>query len=227
MALSIEKSAVVKIDADSITTRRLLNSTRYFDDACQQRPVRSMLERRWRDRRKVFMVTGIITLSEARVTLRQGKRIMTEPSLRLPGSVVVMAATHGAMASLGGLEAVLDSELAVVRDKASHAACTLMFPGENIMAVEYRQVDFSWFRKPSHKTPTLKEGAEWKAYLGSRGEESGDEEECESESEEEEEDDLVTLRARIGGSIELDDLGDFGKHEDYKLDNFGELWCIS
>ncbi|KAK5995279.1 hypothetical protein PT974_03679 [Cladobotryum mycophilum] len=220
--LSIEKSSVAKIDAQLVTTRKLSNSTPYFDRACQLGAVRDLLERRWRDRRKVFMVTGVMTLTNAHVTLRQGNKATVRPSIMLPDFVPML----GGVISLG-LEVTHDED---------HATNTLSFPGENIFAIQYRQVGFSWFRRPSQKTPSLKEGAEWKAYLGSRGEES--DAECsrddgiedpgyETDEDEDEDADFVTLRAQVGGDIEPDDLGDLINHEGFGLDDGGEIWHIS
>ncbi|KAI0893978.1 hypothetical protein F4806DRAFT_473466 [Annulohypoxylon nitens] len=226
--LSVKKEEVVNISAVSLTTRRLSNVVNYFDQACETSSVREWLERRWRVRRKAYIAVGVMTLRDAHISLYRNHALDIRQSATLPGSIVILAATQGAVPTLGGLEGVLDSEAAASRHSSKRAESSFTFPGENIFAVQYRKVDFSWFRKPSPKTITLKSRSEWKAYLGSRGEESGVENGQEDSSEDDDDisEEFVTLNAIIGGSVKPEDLDEFDDYENYALNDVDELLCV-
>ena len=228
--LSVQKDEVSTIKADYITTRKLSNTAKYFEKACQNEDVCEWLEGQWRLRRKAYVVTGIITLINARITLRRGRKIETGQGVGVPGSVVLLAATQGAVPTLGGIESVLDSEVTASSGATGRVASSFEHPGESILAVEYRRVDFSWFRKPSPKTITLSGRSRWKTYLGSRGEDTdarSDEDDSLVGDIDDADADLVILQAVVGGDISSNDLGDYNSCEDYALDGVEEIWCVS
>lgn len=237
--LSIQKEEVVGIAANACTTQTLPNSSDYFDKACRSGPVRQWLERRWRGGRRAYMAVGIMMLRDARVTIRQAKAREVGQKLGVPGSVALLAATHGAVPTLGGLEDVLDSEVAVSHGTTEGTASSFSVPGDSIFAIQYQQVDFSWFRKPSSSRPVeLKTYATWKAYLGSRGEDSDvDSDDGEGPGPDDDDDGgdcdntndagYVTLQAQVGGNVKIDDVGEFNNCEDFSMDDTEEIWHIS
>ncbi|KAI1365837.1 hypothetical protein F5Y08DRAFT_302798 [Xylaria arbuscula] len=225
--LAVKENDVSKIIADSLTTRKLSNPSRYFLHACQNDTVREWLERRWRRRRKAYMVTGTMSLLNPQVTLNRGVVLEAGQGVGMPGSVMLLAATQGTVPTLGGMESMLDSNIAVSRGVERSVASSLTFTGETILAIQYRQVDFSWFHKPSPTSMCLSTRPEWKTYLGSRGghlDFSSDEEDTQ---EDDEDDDTVTLQAIVGGGISTSDLGEFHTHQTYDLDHAEEIWVVS
>ncbi|RYP43083.1 hypothetical protein DL768_010102 [Monosporascus sp. mg162] len=146
----------------------------------------------------------------------------------MPGSAVLLAATQGVVPTLGGVESVLDSNVAVSGGTTRRAANGFTLPGENILAIQYRQVDFAWFRKPSPRNMSLSNRSKWKAYLGSRGEDSdiGSDEDS-MEEDEDTEAAFVMLQAVIGDDIDAADLGEFSTYQDYALDDTEALWLVS
>ncbi|KAK5627621.1 hypothetical protein RRF57_003336 [Xylaria bambusicola] len=225
--LAVKEDDISKITADSLTTRKLSNPSRYFLHACQNDTVREWLERRWRRRRKAYMVTGTMSLLNPQVTLSQGVALEAGQGVAVPGSTMLLTATQGTIPTLGGMESMLDSNVAVSGGVTRRIASNLTFTGENILAVQYRQVEFSWFHKPSPTNMYLSTRSGWKTYLGSRGDDldfSSDERDTQ---EDDEDDDTITLQAVIGDGISLSDLGEFHTHQVYALDHVEEIWVVS
>ncbi|KAI0965740.1 hypothetical protein F4678DRAFT_451562 [Xylaria arbuscula] len=225
--LAVKEDDVSKITADSLTTRKLSNSSRYFLHACQNDTVREWLEQRWRRRRRAYMVTGTMSLLNPQVTLSQGVALEAGQGVGMPGSVMLLAATQGTIPTLGDMESMLDSNVAVSRGVTRRIASSLTFTGENILAVQYRQVEFSWFHKPSPTNICLSTRSEWKTYLGSRGDDLNFSSDGEDSQEDDEDDDAVTLQAIIGDAISPSDLGEFHTHQAYALDHAEEIWVVS
>ena len=135
LTLSLERDRVTAIRAESVTVRRLLNILKHFDDACREPVVRLWLEGQWRRRGKAYMVTSVITLRNAQLHLGHGNALDANGGIGMSGSTALLAATHGAVPTLGGIEDILDSEVAASQGSATGMASGFKFPGEKIMAV--------------------------------------------------------------------------------------------
>lgn len=231
--LSFDRDEITSITADAYTQRRLSDPVGYFELACCTCDVRAWLEQHWRRRRRAYIVVGVMILHNSRITLCSHKDCVIGQSTGLSGSVVLQAATHGMVATLGGLENILDSEVAISRDDGKTTASSFTVPGDSILAVLYQRVHFSWFRNPSSrsKPALLKAGAKWEAYLGGRGECSDAESDNGGVGDEDEDGDIITdhvnLQAKVNCGVDSDDLGEFDEYEEFVLGDNEELWHIS
>jgi hypothetical protein len=67
---------------------------------------------------------------------------------------------------------------------------------EQVCAVQYRKVDFEWFRSRDLDRASLEKGCRWKIYWGTSDEEySGDEEDADD-----------VLEAKLMGSLNAEDM---------------------
>jgi hypothetical protein len=221
--LNLQQEELHVVSAEACTTQTLSNSTGYFSKASKSSLVRDWLEQVWRKRKKAYVVVGIKLVRNAKVTLTLAKSRTVGFQVKVPGSLVMLAATSGSLSTLGGVENLLDSEISTSHGKDASLANSFVMPGENIIAVQYRRVNFSRFRNPSSGEVDLRDEIPWKVYLGRRGGEDTDEG---SDAGGEGGEDVVYLRTEIGGHVQPDDVGAFNKHEDFAVDGGNEIWYI-
>jgi hypothetical protein len=213
---NIKKEEIIDIVADSCTTRVLSNASDYFNAAIQSASVQIWLGQAWKKRRHVYLVVGIKTLTNAKIALHVSKSKASDYSVKLPGSLVLAAATQGAVISAGGLESVLDSEVGTTGATVASLVSRIDLPGEHIYAIQYRKVDFpSWFQRPTMDRFGLMEGTkgiDWKSYVGARSGKHGDGEEGNDDG------------PRLAEEEDADDVEDLG-HDAFVVDK-EEVWCL-
>jgi hypothetical protein len=171
-ALNVRKEEVLVIAAKACKTRTLSNSTNYFLQASKSSIVRDWLEQVWREGKKAYLMAGIKTILDAQITLQLAKSKEVAFQTKLPGSIILTAATQGIIPTLGGLETILDSKVSTAHEKAGSSLSSYIMPGEHIVAIQYRKVDFAWFRRGPFNVPGLKEATFGKFMLAEEVEKS-------------------------------------------------------
>jgi hypothetical protein len=92
--------------------------------------------------------------------------------IRVPASIIITAATQGAVFLPDIFDGVLDSEVEVSGTKTTTLKEGAFIPGEHVYAIQYRRVRFSWLQSPLASNMGLEtesSPATWKVYVGSRG----------------------------------------------------------
>jgi hypothetical protein len=234
--LNFRKEEVLVIAAEACKTRTLTNSTNFFFQASKSSIVQDWLEQVWREGKKAYIMVGIKTILDAQITLQLAKSKEVAFQTKLPGSLVLTAATQGIISTLGGLETLLDSEVSTTHEQGRSSLSSYIMPGEHIIAIQYRKVDFAWFRRGSFNAPGLKDATSWKVYVGSRGGEEiredgrgdGDEQgTAESgESDEGDDEEVINLQVAVGESIGADDIGEFSNRQEFVGDGGDEIWYV-
>ena len=163
------------LSSHTFTSYQLHKSDTYFRHACSEPAVREFLQTQaQRLFGKVFVVCGYKTLQDAHVNQSQGGSGSFEGGLALPASVVASAA---AMAGGVPLPPIVTPEsdidllaIKAERDTKMQESAQYDAPGEQVFAVQFRRVKFSWFSaKDASAGASLETGNRWKLY-GYRGE---------------------------------------------------------
>ncbi|KAI1080152.1 hypothetical protein F5B20DRAFT_115994 [Whalleya microplaca] len=218
------KDEILMVSAEACVTRSISNSADYFSQASNSELIREWLEQMWRRREKTYMAVGIQSVMNAKITLKRAKSKKAGFRLGMPGSLVLQVATHGAIPTLGGAESLLDSEVGASYSEDIDSGSTFVLPGENIIAIQYRKVDFSWFRTPSSSNLGLKEELPWRVYLGTRA--ILDVDDGNYKPSDEHDIDSVTLRTEIGRCIQEDDIREFYHYESCAGNGKDEVWHV-
>ena len=169
---NIRKEETIDVAAEVCTTRSLTDPRDYFSIACERPAIKEWLRRAWRSRKKVYYIVSVKTLADAKITLRTAKAREMGYSVRVPASIIVTAATHGAVVLPDILDGVLDSEVKTSGTETSSLKGGAFIPGEHVYAIQYRRVRFSWLRVPrasNTRLGTESSPATWKVYVGARG----------------------------------------------------------
>lgn len=167
-----------KLNTEQCTVRRLLNSEIFFNRLCAQKVVKDWLEECEHKHRKVFLVTGLVTVTDASVNqdskttstfsgalqapitavLSHGLSTAVDAAASAAASAAATAAATTAApdaapgatpdAPQGPNAAILDPKVATKVKADTQANISFDVPGERIIAVEYREVGF---RDPSSR----------------------------------------------------------------------------
>ncbi|KAB2572501.1 hypothetical protein BFW01_g8976 [Lasiodiplodia theobromae] len=164
-ASGIEDSTAVSVSSASCTTRQLQDSGGFFTKLCEVDTARLWLERAFRRRDDVYLVTGIKTLIDPSVSLSKSKTRDGSVSVQLP---VTFAATTAAGVPIP-VSGILDPGVGGNISSKSGEKVSFVAPGEQIFAIQYRKVYFNWFSRKKVENTRLKAGNQWETYLGTRG----------------------------------------------------------
>jgi hypothetical protein len=140
--------ASVRITADQAKTYHLIDAGDWLQDATRFEETRKWIERTIHEGKKIYFVVGCHTLVNARIVEQLEGQSSAGGTLAVPvliesGVVVPFdMADHGIGASSGGVE---DED-------------------EQIYAVEYRRVNWSWFSEDKVDETTLQTKSWWKEY---------------------------------------------------------------
>jgi hypothetical protein len=151
-----------RLKASTITTHQLKNSMEKFAAMCTDVHTRKWFERILGKGRKVYMIVGFETLTDGVFERKKSFSMSTGISAAIAATGTPLDPTAGAEISGGrGCE---------VRIHAME---------EQVCAVQYRKVDFEWFRSRDLDKSSLEKGHRWKVYWATRDEDfSGDEEDA-------------------------------------------------
>ncbi|KAF7538421.1 hypothetical protein G7054_g3017 [Neopestalotiopsis clavispora] len=177
------------------TTHQLLNSSAFLEKLCTSQSSRAFIERAIRRSDDVFLITGMKTAIDSTVQSEVSSGANAQGALKMP---FTMAAT-GAGVPIP-VEGMLDVGIEANRERSQKNNATYTAPGEQIFAVQYRQLRFARFSREKMADIQLEKGNRWNIFLGSRGEDEEDEQ---------------TVEVEIGGDLEnvtIDDPAYEGAH---------------
>lgn len=169
---STRKHSSTSISSSTCITRQLQNSNDYFLELCQLAKARAWMESAVRRNLSVFLVVGVKTLTDADIKQKEERLRERSVDVEVPVMTVASAAMAGAGMVLP-LGDSLDPSLGKSRTRTFDTKSEYTAPGEHIYAVQYRKVRFRRFTSCKVDHSSLESGNRWKVYVGSRGSETG------------------------------------------------------
>ncbi|KAF9630329.1 hypothetical protein BFW01_g891 [Lasiodiplodia theobromae] len=162
-----------------------------FAELCASEDARAWLEESVRAGEKCYLIVGVTTVLDARVSQAHAKRVATGVDLTAPVSTALT----------GGIDVfgVLDPGVGFEKSRATEECVSFEAPGEMIWAIAYRRIKFRSFRK-NVDTAFLDKAIHWKPMMNQRAKNAADEEELEVELDDidlEDEDELVDFAADV------------------------------
>jgi len=152
--------------ANTTKVYELKNPNDVFNSLCELKGVRTWLQRRVEKSQNSYFIVGLQTFSDAAVKQSIDDKTETSVSAELP----VDAATT----ALAGLNFGLNPKLKAKQEASQSNNMKFKSPGEQILAVSYRRLKFSWF-SPSADNVSLSDDNCWVMVSDDRGEEDEDE----------------------------------------------------
>jgi hypothetical protein len=156
-AVGRKNKSIAGVTAPHGAAYRLMNSGNYFERVCQDGKVRAWFERAIKRNFDVYMVVGIITLTDVEVIKN------VDASSHIDGNVEVPIAaflTSGISSIVPGGK-LLDSGIGGGRSTHIVKKTSYLAPGDRIIAVQYRKVRYEWFNRHSVDTAFLEKGNRW------------------------------------------------------------------
>lgn len=161
-------SGVASVTAPQVTTHDLTNSGTWFHDACARPETRSWLEEAIDSGSTVYLVVGLRTLQDARLTKDVSSGSVRGVKTQVPTALVAGLSDAAGIATPG---------VASEKDNDHSENTVFDAPGEQIFAVQYRKVKFQWLASRKIENIVL-DNTRWKAYWDIRGgEEDSDDDE--------------------------------------------------
>ncbi|OIW23723.1 hypothetical protein CONLIGDRAFT_686635 [Coniochaeta ligniaria NRRL 30616] len=171
--LTIKTNTSTELSSHTFASYQLRNSDTYFRKACQEPAVREFLETQARRRfGQVFLTCGFKTLEDAHVEQARGRENEMGAGVSVPVSLVAAAATGGMPLPpvLPGADAEVEVAAEVGPSKSRETA-KFDAPGEQVFAVQYRKIRFSWFSsRDKVDAARLEAGNRWELYGPAKGE---------------------------------------------------------
>lgn len=155
--------------AEKATTYQLLNSGSWLENACAADDTRTWLEKCLEYTEDVYLVVGYYALTNPSCTQKSTFGGSTG------GDIQLSVGAGGAVPSL--VQNTLGARVNSLREVNNQRECTFSGSGEQIYAVQYRKLRFSWYSSRDIKNSFLEPNNRWKVFweAGARGEESEDE----------------------------------------------------
>lgn len=164
-----ENGVRIDISSSLCVTRQLQNSGLVFERVCNDQSSRNWLERAFRKRRDVFMVTGIRALLDACVGTEKSRNTEVGGGFAIPTAQIATAA--GYTIPIGeSLDVGINSN----KSKGDTERTSFIARGEYIFAIEYRKVRFDMFSKREVDNAYLAAGVHWNMFIGARSQEAED-----------------------------------------------------
>ncbi|KAF4992643.1 hypothetical protein FGRMN_7044 [Fusarium graminum] len=170
LAPSVPSRTSTSISGALCVIHQLRDTNAFFSTICQQARVRTWLEEQsQRTRSTVYIVCGFKVLTDASVSLTREHGTSFEASVNVPSALVT-----GAMGvPIPGLDA--GAGVTVSRESSNKTEYTAV--GEQVFAVQYRKVSFSWFSKNKVDQAYLAKGNRWVSYVQARAGQADEDEE--------------------------------------------------
>lgn len=196
----------INISSTTCVTRQLCDSSAFFETLCQSRRARAWLERAIRKRQTVYFVTGVKTVTDAKVGSEKTKGGDVSADVTLP---IALIASSGAGVPLSFDGGALNAGTGVTSSRSTSEVTSFTAPGEKIFAIQCRKIRFSFLSSRDADNAALADGAQWSIFLGERGKSEVDEE---------------TVNAALSESVQKEDLRG-GKYETLSVD--GEVFIYA
>ncbi|KAL0631811.1 hypothetical protein Q9L58_009321 [Maublancomyces gigas] len=157
--------------AEKATTYKLLNSREWFMKACAQPRTRTWFEACLQYTEDVYLVVGFYTLTNPSSIQKSTFGALIGGGFQTPDLA------GGAVAR--PVQDMISARVNSAREVTNHHECTFSGSGEQIYAIQYRKLKFSWFSSRNIEKSCLERDNRWKVFWdpGIRGEESDEEEE--------------------------------------------------
>jgi hypothetical protein len=157
-----ESSNMSCVDSFRRSIYTLANTSEIFKRICSSNnAARQYLEKAYSRGRAVYMVVGLQTLLDAKLTEHTTTSSKKGTDITVPVALAVTATT-GVPIPLGD---ILDSGVKAEWLKGNKALGMFLAQGEQVYAVQYRKIEFRWFSSGKvSEGATLREGAVWKSF---------------------------------------------------------------
>ncbi|KAI8649682.1 hypothetical protein NCS55_01468900 [Fusarium keratoplasticum] len=167
------RSSSASVTATRCVTHQLRNASAYFSAVCRQTKVRAWLEKESQGPfSTIYLICGFKTLADARVELARNGSADLNVTASVPAAVVASAAGVPAPIPLdSGLD--VGGSLSLTSESSETVGYTAV--GEQVFAVQYRKVHFSWFSTQKVDKAYLEKGNRWKSYITMRAGQAGEE----------------------------------------------------
>ncbi|KAF4344798.1 hypothetical protein FBEOM_1242 [Fusarium beomiforme] len=172
----------VRIAAEQIKTYNLDNSTAWFEAATRVPATRSWIERAIDRGDLIYMIVGFHTVIDARISEECIQGQEAGGQVQVPVGLSLAAA--GAIVPLGNL---IDPVAGGNRRNLDSTKTQFMAPGEQVCALQYRQVSHKWLSRRAIDDLKLSTTPRWLSIERGRGWEEDEDEENEDEENEDEE----------------------------------------
>ncbi|KAH8728778.1 hypothetical protein GQ44DRAFT_701969 [Phaeosphaeriaceae sp. PMI808] len=153
----------IRVTAEEAKTYYLNNAGQWFRDAVKSEETRKWIERTIDEGEDIYIVVAYHTLLNTRITEQlqgqsaAGGTLAIPVSTALAASGVVVPFTNAVDPGFGGSRGTMENE-----QRQFEA------PGEQIYAVQYRKVRWTWFSSKKVDKMTLAKKAWWESYDRSR-----------------------------------------------------------
>jgi hypothetical protein len=153
----------MRVTADEAKTYYLNNGGQWFRDAVKSEETRKWIERTIDEGEDIYIVVAYHTLLNARIVEQlqwqgaAGGTLTIPVSTALAASGVVVPFTEAVDPGFGGSRGTMENEQRQFRA-----------PGEQVYAVKYRKVRWSWFSSKKVDKMALSKKAWWESYDRSR-----------------------------------------------------------
>lgn len=156
------------IQATKCLTYTLKNQTDFFTRLCADPAARAWLERAIASHTDVYLVTGIKTLTDAKVVLRKQAKSDSDVNVKVPLDAALLA---GGVPIPPGI--IGDVGASAGRSDESSVQARFSVPGEQIFAAQFRRIEFRLWRRRTVDAAVLARGNRWTVYPGERARERG------------------------------------------------------
>lgn len=161
------KQTLTRVKADRVTTYQLANSGAWFREAIKSERTRRWLEQAIAQGDDVYVIVGYHTMSDAQIF--EGAAASQETSTKVDAPVTASLAAAGVVVPMGDM---LDVGVGAHNHQDQQLQRQFVASGEQVCAVQYRKVRFSWFSSRDLDRANLQKDNRWKTYWNVRGEET-------------------------------------------------------
>ncbi|OGE48711.1 hypothetical protein PENARI_c026G01127 [Penicillium arizonense] len=158
-AVSSRTNTSIHINTKQVKTYYLDNNGQWFRDIVKSEDVRKWIDRTIDEGEDIYVVVGYHTILDARIAEQSREEYLLNGSLAMPIASALSAS--GVVVPFSGLT---DPRLAGSSGQAEDLQRHFVAQGEQIIAVQYRKVQFRFFSSKSVDKATLAKEARWERY---------------------------------------------------------------
>lgn len=171
-----------KIQSLCCMTYRLNNAGEWYDLMIGREDSRKWLQRMIVERGvKVYLVVGYRTLFNASVARAAMRERSGEAKLEVPLPEAVCESLAAAQEIMGALKGDSSLGLSASYKSTQGEQKSYRVPGEQVYAIEYRQIKFKWFSKKNMDASMLASQSRWEVRYETRGKEADEDNVVEAE----------------------------------------------